>query len=398
MTQPRPSPSRPQIYLDYHATTPLDADVFRAMEPFLRENFGNPSSLHAYGQRAQGAVDSARESVAQLIGARPNEVFFTSGATESNNFAIKGVLSSRGGGHVITSPTEHKSVLAPLHSSPDSEITYLTVDRAGRIDPNEVESIVRNDTVLITLMAANNEIGTIHPLVEVGHVARQKNILFHCDATQIVGKVPFNVDEAQIDLLSLSAHKLYGPKGIGAVFVRRGLSLPPLMHGGGQERGLRSGTLNVAGCVGLGVACEIAQNVLPSESGRTTKLRDDLFRGLKSELGGLKQNGDLASRLPGNLHITIDGVETDALVANLPDIAFGTGSACTSGSEEPSHVLLAIGLTVEQARASARFGVGRYTTGSEIQLAVARITDSVQLLRDQSEPIRENADRAGEMA
>lgn len=380
--------SRP-IYLDYHATTPVDPRVLEAMLPYFTEKFGNAASRqHAYGWEAQDAVDAAREQVAALIGATSGEIVFTSGASESNNLALKGVacaLRDRGN-HIITVATEHKSVLdscAKLETE-GFRVTRLGVDREGFVDLEELRSAMTPDTVLLSVMAANNEIGTVQRLAEIGAVAAERGVLFHTDAAQAVGKVPINVRDAQVDLLSLTGHKYYGPKGSGALFVRRRkprIKLVCQVDGGGHENGFRSGTLNVPGIVGLGAAADICRREMAEESARLASLRDRLLDGLRRELDGIHVNGPLGERrLPHNLHVSFDGVEGERLLMALGDLAVSTGSACSSGSQKPSHVLQAIGLT-ESAGPSIRFGLGRTTTVEEIDAATERVVKVVRSLR-----------------
>ena len=380
------------IYLDYHATTPVDPRVLDAMLPFFTEHFGNPASRqHAYGWDAQKAVDAARTQVAQLVGASAAEIVFTSGATESNNLAIKGVahaLRDRGD-HVITAATEHKSVLDSCkHLEREGcRVTRLGVDAEGFIDLAELRAAITPRTVLISIMAANNEIGVLQPLAAIGAIAQQNGVLFHTDAAQAAGKVPLDVGAMGIDLLSLTGHKYYGPKGAGALYVRRRkpkLQLSCQIDGGGHENGLRSGTLNVPGIVGLGRAAELCRQEMAGESVRLSGMRDRLLAGLQRGLDDVRLNGPAADRrLPHNLHVSFDDVEGEALLMALGDIAVSTGSACSSGSQAPSHVLVAIGATGDRAGASIRFGLGRTTTDADIDVAIERVTTVVKALRAQ---------------
>ena len=378
------------LYLDYHATTPVDPRVLETMLPFFTERFGNPhSKQHAWGWDARDAVDAARAQVAALIGASANEIVFTSGASESNNLAIKGAITARRdrGNHVITAATEHKSVLdvCRLLEKDGFDVTVLGVSPDGRVDLDALKRALTPRTILVSIMAANNEIGTVQSLAEIGAVARESGALFHTDAAQAAGKVPIDVHAMSIDLLSLTAHKFYGPKGSGALFIRRmrpRLSLPAQIAGGGQENGIRSGTLNVPGIVGLGRAAEICRLEMAEESRRLAALRNRLLDGLRAKLGGgVRVNGSLDHRLPHNLHVSFDEVEGEALLMALDGLAVSTGSACASGSQAPSHVLEAIGATGPHAGASIRFGLGRTTTPDEIDFAIDRVTTAVDGLR-----------------
>jgi cysteine desulfurase len=376
------------IYLDYHATTPVDPRVLEAMLPYFTERFGNAASRqHAYGWQAQEAVDRAREQVAALIGGSSNEIVFTSGASESNNLAIKGVACSLRdtADHLITVATEHKSVLDSFKKleSDGWRVSYLGVDREGFINLDELRSTITPKTALVSVMAANNEIGTVQPLTAIGAIASERGVLFHCDAAQAAGKIPIDVAAMNIDLLSLTAHKFYGPKGAGALFVRRRkprIELECQIHGGGHEHGFRSGTLNVPGIVGLGAAAEICRTTLTDEAVRLRVLRDRLLDGMRRELDGVQVNGPLGDRrLTHNLHVSIDGIEGERLLMAIGDLAVSTASACSSGSQKPSHVLEAIG---QHASASIRFGLGRMTTEEEVDTATARLVKVVRALRN----------------
>jgi cysteine desulfurase len=377
------------VYLDSHATTPCDPGVLEAMLPYFAERFGNAASRsHRFGWEAEEALERARTEVAGLVGCRPKEIVFTSGATESNNLAIKGVLEERGyaGSHVVSAATEHASVLDPLAyaEGKGADVTLLPVDRLGRVDPEAVRRAIRKETVLVTLMAANNEIGTLAPLAEIGMVAREKGVLFHTDAAQAFGKVPIDVEAMGIDLLSVSAHKIYGPKGSGALFVRRRdprVRLEAQVHGGGHERGVRSGTVNVPGAVGLGRAASLAKELMEGESKRIAALRDRLHRTIASSIDEMERNGDPEWGLPNNLSLTFRYVEADSLLMALEDVALTPASACASGSRLPSHVLLAIGLGAEKALSTVRFGLGRFTTEEEIDWAAHRVIEAVRRLR-----------------
>ncbi|MEX1129640.1 MAG: IscS subfamily cysteine desulfurase [Vicinamibacterales bacterium] len=376
------------IYLDYHATTPLDPRALDVMLPYFTERFGNPASRqHAYGWEAQKAVDTARAQVAGLIGAVPGEVVFTSGASESNNLAIKGVAQCLRdqGRHLITAQTEHKSVLDTFKKlgTEGWDVTFLGVDREGFIDLDELRAAITDRTVLVSVMAANNEIGTVQPLAEIGAVARERGVLFHTDAAQAVGKVPIDVHAMNVDLLSLTGHKYYGPKGVGALFIRRRkprIELACQIDGGGHENGFRSGTLNVPGIVGLGAAAEICRTGLDEERARLGALRDRLLDQLRAGIDHVQVNGPLGERrLSHNLHVSFPGVDGERLLMALGDLAVSTGSACSSGSGAASHVLDAIGATSVPG-ASIRFGVGRMTTEQEIDTAAARVVKVVQSL------------------
>ena len=381
--------SRP-VYLDFHATTPVDPRVLEAMLPYFTDQFGNPASRqHAYGWETQKAVDTARSQVAALIGATPSELVFTSGASESNNLAIKGAVHARRnrGDHIITAATEHKSVLdsCACLEREGCRVTRLPVDSQGFIDLDELRAAISERTVLISIMAANNEIGVLQPLAAIGAIAQERGVLFHTDAAQAAGKIPLDVAKSGIDLLSLTAHKYYGPKGAGALFVRRTkpkLELTCQIDGGGHENGMRSGTLNVPGLVGLGRAAEICREEMPKESARLSALRNRLFAGLQQHLDGVRLNGPTPDRrLPHNLHVSFDDIEGEALLMALGDLAVSTGSACSSGSQAPSHVLKAIGAVGERAGASIRFGLGRPTTEDHIDFAIERVTAVVRALR-----------------
>jgi cysteine desulfurase len=377
------------IYLDHHATTPVDPRVLEAMLPFLREDFGNAASKsHVYGWRAEAAVEDARERIAAGIGARPKEVVFTSGATEANNTALKGVAWAQRGRreHLVTLATEHPAVLDPCAwlRAEGFAVDVVGVGADGLVDPDAVGSAIGDRTALVSIMAANNEIGVIQPVAEVAALCRERGVLVHSDAAQAVGRLPLRVDDLQVDLLSLSGHKLYGPKGVGALYVRSRrprVRLEPLIHGGGHERGLRSGTLPVALIVGLARALELCLEELETEGKRLRDLRERLWRRLSTELEGVSLNGHRERRLPGNLNVSFDGVDADQLLLGLKDVAVSTGSACSSASPEPSHVLAAIGVPEARARASLRFGLGRGTTADEIDRAADRVVEEVRRQR-----------------
>lgn len=378
------------LYLDYHATTPVDPRVLAVMLPYFSEWFGNPASRqHAWGWEARDAVDAARAQIAALIDASAAEITFTSGASESNNLALKGVVAARRdrGNHVVTSAVEHKSVLDVCRgfAADGLEVTVVGVTPDGFVDLDALRRAVRPGTLLVSVMAANNEIGTIQPLAEIAAIAHAQGALFHTDAAQAAGKIPLDATSAEIDLLSLTAHKFYGPKGSGALFVRRRkprLTLPAQIEGGGQEGGLRSGTLNVPGIVGLGAAAEICRQEMPAEGTRLAALRNRLLDGIRTRLGGgVHVNGTMESRLPHNLHVSFDGVEGEALLMALGDLAVSTGSACASGSHAVSHVMEAIGATGDRGRASIRFGLGRGNTDDDIAFAIDRVVTAVEALR-----------------
>jgi len=377
------------VYLDYHATTPVDPRVLQAMLPYFTEDFGNPASKqHKWGWRAQDAVERGRAQVAELIGASAGEIVFTSGATESNNLAIKGAacaLRDRGN-HLVSVSTEHKSVLDSFKRLEREgwAITLVGVRNDGLVDLNDVADAITDKTVLISVMAANNEIGVLQPIEEISKLAHARGALLHTDAAQAAGKIPIEVNRMGIDLLSLTGHKYYGPKGCGALYIRRQkprLKLECQIDGGGHENGMRSGTLNVPGIVGLGAAAAICHADMPEESVRLASLRDRLLDGLRRGLSDVRVNGTLERRLPHNLHVSFDGVEGEALLMALGDLAVSTGSACSSGSQAPSHVLHAIGAVGDRAGASIRFGLGRTTSNADVDFAVERVTAVVRSLR-----------------
>ena len=382
------------IYLDHNATTPLDPRVFDAMRPFFTEAFGNAASRgHAFGFRAARAVDQARVQVAAVLGQQGacdvKEIIWTSGATESNNLAIKGVadMYEPKGRHIITQTTEHKAVLDPCKklSHQGYEITWLQPDTTGRVDPDELRDAIREDTILVSIMAANNEIGALQPVREIGRICREKNVIFHCDATQAIGKVPIDVDADCIDLLSMSGHKLYGPKGCGCLYVRRKnprVRLTPLLDGGGHEHGFRSGTLNVPGIVGVGAACELAMLEMPQESPRLAALRERLEQGIRAQLDGVSINGNHEHRLPHVTNLSFAGVDGEHLLTALArELAVSSGSACTSASMEPSYVLRAIGVPADLAYASVRFSLGKSNDAEQIDFAIERVVQTVTRLR-----------------
>jgi cysteine desulfurase len=384
-----PSGVKLPIYFDNHATTPVDPQVLDAILPWLTGKFGNAAShSHVFGWEAEAAVAAARQQIAQLIGASPREIVFTSGATESDNLAIKGVAESyrAKGNHIITVATEHRAVLDTCRHLERSgyRITWLPVRPDGLIDLDQLEKAFTPGTILVSIMAANNEIGVLQPLEEIGALCRKHEVLFHSDAVQALGRMPLDVNKFNLDLASLTAHKCYGPKGCGALYVRSGVKLAPLIDGGGHEGGMRSGTLNVPGIVGFGKACEIVQQVLPEESCRIAGLRNRLRDRLLAELDEVKINGSMEHRLPGNLNISFLNVEGETLMTAVKDVAVSSGSACHSDKVEPSHVLTALGLSDEQAGSAIRFGLGRFNTEQEVDYVAARFIDAVKKLRELS--------------
>jgi len=388
-----------RVYFDYNATTPVEPEVLDAMLPYFSGEFGNAASIHTPGQRARGAVETAREQVAALIGARAQEIVFTSGGTESDNHAVFGVVvqaflpvpTSKNpdpSPHIITTAIEHEAVLNACQALEKSgvRVTFLAANREGQIDLDELRQAVRPETVLITVMHANNELGTVQPLEEVGRIAKERDIYFHTDAVQSAGKVPIEVNQLGVDLLSLSAHKFYGPKGIGALYIRGGTRLRQLLYGGHHQRGFRPGTENVAGIVGLGKAAEIARESLAADARRVSTLRDKLEQGLLARVPHARVNGGASSRTPNTTNLVFPGIEGEALLIalDLKGLACSTGAACSSGAVEPSHVLTAIGLPPEEARASLRFSLGRHTTEQEIDFALQVVPSAVEQLRELS--------------
>ncbi|MCY2960395.1 MAG: IscS subfamily cysteine desulfurase [Planctomycetota bacterium] len=386
------------LYFDYQATTPLDPRVLETMLPYFTEEFGNAASRsHPFGWRAEEAVEKARAQIASLIGANAKEIVFTSGATESINLALKGVADMYGekGRHVVTSLTEHKAVLDTCKHLEKLgwEVTYLEPTKTGRITVESVEKALRPDTVVVAIMWANNEVGTVNPIREIGALCHAKGVLFLTDATQAAGKIPVDVEADHVDLLCLTGHKIYGPKGVGALYVRRKnprVRLTAQMDGGGHERGMRSGTLNVPGIVGLGRACEIAQAEWKKDLEHTSRLRDDFERRVFAEIGHVKLNGDPDHRLPNNSNLSFAFVEGESLIMGIKDLAVSSGSACTSASLEPSHVLRAMGVGEDMAHSSIRFGFGRFTTKEQVDFAIEQLTTAVRRLRELS-PLYEMA-------
>lgn len=387
------------IYLDNHSTTPVDPRVLEVMLPFFTDKFGNAASRnHAFGWEAEEAVENARKQIARLIHADPKEIVFTSGATESDNLALKGVteMYREKGDHIITSSTEHRAILdtaKALEAKRGVKVTYLPVDKFGMVNPDDVRNAITDKTVLISIMFANNEIGTINPVKEIGKIAKEKGVLFHCDATQGVGKVPVNVQDMGIDLMSFSAHKIYGPKGVGALYVRKKnprVRIAAQMDGGGHERGMRSGTLPVPLIVGFGKACELCEHEMVAEGTRLAAMRDHLHAVITKAMEDVYLNGHPTQRLPNNLNLSFAYVEGESLLMGVKEIALSSGSACTSATLEPSYVLRALGVGAELAHSSIRFGLGRFTENEEVDYAAKRIIETVNKLREMS-PLYEMA-------
>lgn len=381
------------VYMDYLATTPVDPRVMEAMVPFFTSTYGNAASRnHQFGWEAEEAVESARKSIADAIGAKPSEIIFTSGATESNNLSLAGLweMYKEKGNHIVTLVTEHKCVLDTaeyLQREKGVDVTFLSVKEDGLVDLDELKAALREDTLLVSVMFANNEIGVLQPIAEIGKLCKERGIFFHTDAAQALGKVPIDVEELGVDLLSMSGHKVYGPKGIGALYVRKRkprVKLKPIIHGGGHERGMRSGTLNVPAIVGFGKAVEIAIAEMEAETKRASILRDRLEQALLKELDYTQVNGSVENRLPGLSNISFAYVEGEGLMMAIPDIAVSSGSACTSASLEPSYVLKALGLSDELAHSSIRFGIGRFTTEEEVDYVVQSMVKGVRKLRELS--------------
>jgi cysteine desulfurase len=393
------------IYMDNHATTPVDPRVLETMLPYFTENFGNAASRnHEFGWKAEEGVEKAREQVAHLVGATPKEVIWTSGATESNNLAIKGVaeMYREKGNHIITEVTEHKAVLDTCKrlEKYGFEVTYLPVQKDGRVDLDDLRKAITPKTILITIMYANNEIGVVQPIAEIGAIAKEKGVFFHVDGVQAAGKIPVDVNKDNIDLLSMSGHKIYGPKGVGGLYVRRRnprVQLAAIIDGGGHERGMRSGTLNVTGIVGFGKACELCAQEMPIESVRLRGLRDRLKDSIFSQLDEVFVNGSMTHRLPNNLNISFAYVEGESMLMGINDIAVSSGSACTSATLEPSYVLKALGVGEDLAHTSIRFGLGRFNTEEEVDYVSARVVETVRRLRELS-PLYEMAKEGVDMS
>ena len=379
-----------RIYLDYAATTPCDPRVVEAMRPYFSEKFGNPSSIHSFGQEAKEGLENARQTMADSLEARPEEIVFTSGGTESDNLAIFGVcgVQEKKGNHIITSVIEHHAVSEPCKvlEKKGYSVTYVKVDKDGIVDPAEVKKAITDKTVLISIMQANNEIGTIQPIAEIGKIAKEKGITFHTDAVQSVGHIPVNVNELNVDLLSLSAHKFYGPKGVGALYVRKGIRINRYLHGGEQEKGRRASTSNVSGIVGMAKAIELCKEKLDEEAKFQSGLRDTLIKGLTAKIERVYLNGHSKSRLPNNINMSFEYIEGESMLLNLDMLGFAasTGSACTSSSLEPSHVLLAIGRPHDLAHGSLRFSLGRWTKKSDIDYLIEVLPGIVDKLRQMS--------------
>jgi cysteine desulfurase len=379
-----------RIYLDYAATTPAYPEVAAAMQPYLSEKFGNPSSLHSFGQEAKVTIEKAREQVVRLIGGSVDEIVFTSGGTEADNFALEGVAfaNEKKGNHIIVSKIEHHAITecTEFLAKRGFQITYLPVDKHGLVDPEEVKKAITDKTILVSIMHANNEIGTIEPIAEISKIAKEKGIYFHTDAVQTVGHIPVKVNELEVDLLSLSGHKFHGPKGVGVLYIRKGTRLVSFLHGGGQEKNRRASTENVPGIVGMGVACELASKEIESEIKKQTVLRDKLIKGIMDEIPETVLNGHPARRLPNNVNVCFKYVEGESVLLNLDlaGIAASSGSACTSGSLEPSHVLLAIGLSHEIAHGSLRLTLGKSTTAEDIDYVLEKLPPIIEKLRAMS--------------
>jgi len=379
-----------QIYLDYAATTPADPEVVQAMLPYFHDAFGNPSAIYSYGQEAKNAVEEARTKVARLIGARDDEIVFTGSGTEADNFALKGVAfeNKSKGNHIITSSIEHHAVLESCKflGKMDFKITYLPVDSYGLVDPQDVKKAITDKTILISIMHANNEVGTIQPICEISKVAKEAGVYFHTDAVQTAGHIPSNVKELGVDLLAMSAHKLYGPKGVGLLYIKKGTKIMPFLNGGAQERGRRASTENVPGIVGFGKAAELAGRDIDSEAARITRLRDKLITGIQKNIEHIKLNGHPVNRLPNNVNISVEFVEGEAMCLNMDmsGICISTGSACSSTSLEASHVLLALGLDPVKAHGSLRFTLGKWTTEEEIDEVLETLPRIVAKLRAMS--------------
>ena len=372
------------IYLDNAASTKIHDDVLDSMIPYLKDQYGNPSSIHRYGRLARKAIEKARKQIAFLINADPSEILITSGGTESNNTALNGITMKKPSSHIITSSIEHDAILEPCKKLAKNgfDVDYVSVDNFGMVDPEDIENKITEKTSLISIMFGNNEVGTIQPISEIAKICNSHNVLFHTDAVQAIGKIPINVKELGIDLLSISSHKLYGPKGIGALYIKNGIDIDPIILGGGQEDGLRSGTENVASIVGFGKACEISKNVMFEEAEKITVLRDKLMTMIQENISKVCVNGSLKYRLPGNLNLSIPGTNNEAIIAGVPEIAISSGAACTSSTMEASHVLLALGLSKDEAYSSLRFGIGRFNTKQEIEVAANSISRCIKKLTE----------------
>lgn len=394
------------VYLDNHSTTRVDPLVLEAMLPYFTENYGNASSKsHEFGWKAEASVDLSRKLVARLLKCEPRDIIFTSGATESVNLAIKGTAETHSakGNHIITTVIEHEAVLDSCKNLERKgfDVTYVKVNESGIVDPKDIADAITDKTILVSVMYVNNEIGTIQPIKEIAKLCKSKKILFHTDATQAVGKIPIDLSKLGIDMMSFSSHKMYGPKGVGALYKTGKLPrvrIAPQIDGGAQEKGLRAGTLNVPGIVGLGKACEIAAKELENEAIRITLLRDRLYHGIISAVKGVRVNGDTVKRIPGNLNISIEGIDADSLMISMKEVAVSTGSACSSEAVEPSHVLSAIGLDKSLMRSTIRFGIGRFNTLEEIEYVIKKISEKVTYLRSISPSNNGNKQKKGEYA
>jgi len=379
--------TKKKVYLDYAATTPVDPRVLKAMKPYFTEKFGNTMSLHSFGQEAKRALEESRETVADLMGANPQEIIFTSSATESNNLALKGIAFANKGRkkHIIISSIEHHCIMetAKWLETQGFRVTKLKVDKYGLVDPEDVKKAIKKDTILVSVMHANNEIGTIEPIEKIGKICREREVLFHTDAAQSFGKIPIDVKKMNIDLMTVSSHKMYGPKGAAALFIRKGIKITPLLHGGGHERGLRSSTVNVAAIVGFAKACEICKEEMKKEAQRLTRLRDKLIEGVLEKIPKSYLNGHPKKRLPNNANFSFDFVEGESLVIQLDllGISASTGSACSTEKLEPSHVLLAIGLPPQRAHGSLRLSLGRWTTTDDIDYVLKILPKVIEKLR-----------------
>lgn len=379
-----------KVYLDYAATAPCDPEVLKAMEPYFLKEFGNASSIHSFGQEAKKAIEDARETLASFLGAKPEEIIFTSGGTESNNFAIEGVTHAleKKGNHIITTGIEHHAITEPCKflEKRGFKVTYVGVDKYGLVSPDDIKKAITDKTILVSVMHANNEIGTIEPVAEIGKIVRDKGIYFHTDAVQTVGHIPTNVNNLNVDLLSLSAHKFYGPKGVGALYVRKGTRIESFLHGGDQEKGKRASTHNTPGIVGLGKAIELCRDKMEEEASFQTALRDRIIKEIKAKIPEVYLNGHPTQRLPNNINFSIRYIEGESILLSLDmlGIAASTGSACTSTSLEPSHVLLAIGLSHEFAHGSLRITLGRWTKEDEVDYLLENLPPIVEKLRQMS--------------
>lgn len=378
-------PKNKQLYLDYNATTPISLGVVAEMLPYLKEHFGNPSSSHVFGKAAKKGVEKSRVRVAKLLGCDPAEIVFTSGGSEANNMALKGVAESlsTNGNHIIASQIEHPAILNPCRflEKKGFRITYLPVDQYGMVDPDDVKRAINSKTILITIMHANNEVGTIQPIAKIGNIARKHGILFHTDAAQTIGKIETKVNDLKVDLLSIAGHKFYAPKGVGVLYVRNGLKFEPLIHGAGHENGRRAGTENVASIVGLGKAAEIAGKGLKKYQNNVLYLREELHKGILGRIKGVKLNGHPKERLPNTLNLSFDGIDSGELLSGMKDVALSTGSACHAGHKQPSRVLLAMGINPDLALGAVRFSLGKYNTKEEVNRVIKVLSELINKIR-----------------